>query len=90
MSDTVTRLCSLLVGAAMVTAMDAAPAGAQSLAKGDYEQCSVHDRDGEFVGHDSVCLERKRAAIRRLEGRGRRDGSDRFDVGNNGDWYAYL
>jgi hypothetical protein len=42
------------------------PVQAQALSSGDYAQCSVY-RDGRFQGHDSVCLERKRSQIARMQ-----------------------
>lgn len=42
-------------------------AKAQELSQGDYELCSVYNNNDEFVGYDSACLERQRAAIRRYE-----------------------
>ncbi len=59
------------IGAAIAFAIAGWPAtaSAQQLSDGDYELCSVYDYDGQFVGYDSVCLEHKRAALRRLERR---------------------
>ncbi len=62
---------TLALGTIALTA-SAAPAAAQTLTQGDYEQCSVYDRDGDFAGYDSVCLERKRTALLRLQQRQQR------------------
>lgn len=63
------RTCSVTFMALAAHAVVAglhAPAFAQSLSDGDYEQCAVW-RGGHLTGHDSVCLEEKRAALRLLE-----------------------
>jgi len=62
------RLCVLAVGAvASGLSVGGAPASAQQLSNGDYQQCSVYDEEGDFAGYDSVCLERKRAQLRRYQ-----------------------
>jgi hypothetical protein len=56
-----------ILTAAVAAALPAAPASAQSLSSGDFAQCTVYDGDGRNRGLDSVCLERKRTQISRLQ-----------------------
>ncbi len=65
------RASAAVLTAVVLAAMPASPAQAQALSSGDYAQCTVYDRDGRNRGLDSVCLERKRAQIARLQNRQR-------------------
>lgn len=60
---------AILAAAAALSAMTGA-ARAQQLSDADYALCAVYDRDDDFVGYDSVCLERKRAQLRRYQRKG--------------------
>ena len=59
-----------VTGAVAALMLMPSPAMAQKLGDGDYAICSVYDRSDEFVGYDNVCLERRRAVLRRLRSRG--------------------
>lgn len=68
-------LSVLVIGLAIVS-----PVRAQTLGSGDYEICSVEDRNGRFRGYDQVCLESRRAELRHLRRLARRDRHDRPDT----------
>ncbi|MEE2691233.1 MAG: hypothetical protein VX640_06820 [Pseudomonadota bacterium] len=54
----------LAAGLAAAGLLMGTPAAAQELTRGDYELCSVYDRDDNFAGYDSACLAEQRAAKR--------------------------
>lgn len=60
-------LVSAIASILVASLADAPSANAQALSGGDIEQCSVYNRDGSYVGQDTVCIERKRALLRRYE-----------------------
>jgi hypothetical protein len=57
----------VLVAAVAGSTILSSPVQAQALSSGDYAQCTVYDRDGRNRGLDSVCLERKRTQISRMQ-----------------------
>lgn len=76
----VKNIWSVAIAAAF---MQLAPqqAGAQSLSDGDYALCAVYDRDDNFEGYDSVCLEERRDALRYYSRKNRRYNSQTYDTG---------
>ncbi len=72
-------LAAAIFGGASALAAGLSPAAAQTLTRGDYELCSVYDRDDEFAGYDSACLAEQRAAKRYYDRRA--GGVDYSDSG---------
>ncbi|WP_417232602.1 hypothetical protein [Brevundimonas sp.] len=77
----IVALSALLIGLVIVS-----PARAQTLGRGDYEICSVDDRNGRFRGYDQVCLEARRAELRHLRRYARDDRRDPY--GDYGPYYC--
>ncbi|GJL90650.1 hypothetical protein [Hyphococcus sp.] len=61
------KISAAAVIAAMTFSVGDNSANAQQLSDADYELCSVYNGDDDFVGYDSVCLERTRAQLRRYQ-----------------------
>lgn len=76
-------ICAAAIISAAACATFSTPVHAQALSSGDYAQCTVYDRDGRNQGLDSVCLERKRTQIARLQDRRSRAAPPVYNTGGS-------